>query len=181
MPAPKPAWNTSRIFERLDERRGEGKVWVVMLGKIALFYEVCPEFLEMPGEMLTVMVANHPRVPDDEYGFLEAYCADPKCDCRVAYLTVVGKSRPGKVLAQITFGWEPLDFYVKWMGAKEADAMICDLKGPALMHMAPQSKLAPALLELLAPKLQEDLYVQQIKRHYFKFKAVLCQPGGRRK
>jgi hypothetical protein len=150
-----------------------------MLGKIAFLYDFCPEFLG-PGEMRTVMVANHPRVPDDEYGLLEAYCADAKCDCRVVFLTVVGKSRPGDVLARITFGWEPLEFYVEWMGVKEADPEIRALKGPALMHMAPQSKLAPPLLELLAPKLQEDLYVTQIKRHYFKLKAALCQPDGRR-
>jgi len=89
-------------------------------GKIRLVYEVCPELLDLPDQMKVIMVQNHPQLPNGSYALVDGYCADPHCDCRVAYLFVHEESHPHKILASITLGWEPLAFYVKWMGVKKA-------------------------------------------------------------
>jgi len=142
-------------------------------GEIVPFYEVCPDAGE---EMRVMRVQGHPRLPDGDYGLVDAFCADPDCDCRVIYIFVVSESRPGK-LASITFGWEPLEFYRKWMRADKVDDHTRDLKGPALMSMAPQTELAGALLELVALRLQESWYVDLLKRHYRQFKDALRRNG----
>jgi len=135
-------------------------------GEIVPFYEVCPTDAE---EMLVMPVRNHPHLPDGDYGLIDGFCADPDCDCRVIYIFVVSESRPG-VLASITFGWEPLEFYRKWMRSDKIDDVIRDLKGPALMPMAPQTEFSHALLALVALRLKERSYVDFLKRHYRQFK-----------
>lgn len=137
--------------------------------EIVPFYEVCPN----AGEEIRVMpVRNHPRLPDGDYGLIDSFCADPDCDCRVIYIFVVSESQPG-VLTSITFGWEPLEFYRKWMKADKVDDVIRDLKGPALMSMAPQTEFSHALLELVTLRLKERSYVDFLKRHYRQFKDAL--------
>jgi hypothetical protein len=139
-----------------------------MSGEIVPFYEVCPDAKK---EMLVLTVQGHPRLPDGDYRLFDAFCADPDCDCRVISIFVVEESRG--VLALITFGWEPLEFYQEWMGADKVDDEIRELKGPALMSMAPQTELADALLELVAQRLEEQPYVDLLKRHYRQFKDAL--------
>lgn len=136
---------------------------------IVPFYEVCPNAGE---EMRVISVQNHQRLPDGAYGLIDSFCADPDCDCRVIYIFVVSESRPG-VLASITFGWESLEFYRKWMGVDKVDDVIRNLKGPALMPMAQQTKFSHALLELVALRLKEHSYVDLLKRHYRQFKDAL--------
>ncbi len=138
-------------------------------GEIVPFNEVCPDI----DEMLVIPVRNHTLLPDGDYGLVDGFCADPDCDCRVIYIFVMAESRPGRKLASITFGWEPLEFYRKWMRADKIDDGIRALKGPALMSMAPQTDLADALLELVAPRLRERSYADLLKRHYRLFKDSL--------
>ena len=141
-------------------------------GDIVPFFDVCSE-LAGAEDTLLISVRNHPRLPDDNYALIDAYCSDPGCDCRVAYLCAVPESQPSKQVALITFGWEPLEFYQEWMGSEALNEEARSLKGPALMLMAPQSELAPELLELVKPKLRETAYIELLKRHYRQFKAVL--------
>ena len=100
----------------------------------------------------------------------KAYCQQRIDFCR-EYLERY--KDPSELNASITFGWEPLEFYQKWMGAETLDNEARALKGPALMSMVPQSELAPELLELVIPKLRETAYVELLKRHYYQFKAAL--------
>lgn len=120
---------------------------------------------------MRVMVRDHPRLPDGDYGLIDGFYAAPDCDCRVIYIFVVSESQ-GK-LALITFGWEPLEFYRQWMRADIVDDQIRALKGPALMSMTPQTELADALLELVALRLQDSWYVYLLKRNYQRFKDTL--------
>ncbi len=129
--------------------------------------------------MRTVMLQNYPGVPDDTYGVVDAYCADPSCDCRVAYLFIVSQRHPGPQLASITVGWEPLSFYQKWMGSSKGDDTARELKGPSLMAMTPQSPLAPAFLEIMSAKLQDPEYLDFFRARYYQFKSLLPhQPRG---
>ncbi len=95
-----------------------------MSGEIVPFYEVCPD---VGLEMRQITVRNHPRLPNGVYDLVDSYCGDPNCDCRVAYLFITRDTQPTAALASMTFGWEPLDFYVKWMGVN--DEITHDLKG----------------------------------------------------
>ncbi len=158
------------VTTRKNTGQGKKQQRRYVTGEIVPYYEVCPDIRP---EMRRIAVRNHPRLPDDVYNLVDAYCGDPRCDCRVIYIFVIGDSRPGRTLANITFGWELLEFYRKWMGIEKADDTVRALKGPALMPMAPQTDLAPVLLELVSPRLQETEYVELLKRHYHQFKATL--------
>ncbi len=122
--------------------------------------------------MSSITVHRHSQLPSDKYALIDSYCTDLDCDCRVVYIFVVSQSQQRQV-ASITFGWQSLEFFRKWMGADEVDDMIRDLKGPALMPMGPQSEFAPILRELVGERLQEKAYVQLLKRHYKEFRKAL--------
>jgi len=79
-----------------------------MSGEILPFYSVCPAIAET--EMRWISIKIHPKLPDGDYGLADAYCADPNCDCRVIYLWVIAENAPGRILASINYGWEPLRF-----------------------------------------------------------------------
>ena len=88
-------------------------------------------------------------VPDGDYLFLEAYCTDPKCDCRRVLLTVVN-SATGEVAATVGFGFSPDD----------------PMGGPYLDLINPQSSYADAMFELVSASLQDPGYVARLERHY---------------
>jgi len=61
-------------------------------------------------------------MPADEYGFLEFYCDDTRCDCRRVIIKVLGHHSGDKVWATISYGWEAPEFYRKWAGTDLLDA-----------------------------------------------------------
>lgn len=60
------------------------------------FFEIFPEQGER--ETRTITTRGYLGLPADEYALVEAYCPDPKCDCRRVMINVVGRrqmhSRP---------------------------------------------------------------------------------------
>lgn len=126
-----------------------------------------------PNDLRTMTLRDHAELPDGRYLFVDAYCTDLDCDCRVAYLFIIRESTD-ESLAAITFGWQSLDFYRRWARLEKADDVIRDLKGPALMPMAPQSQYAPLLLELVTEHLKDPDYVRTLKKHYWEFRRVLA-------
>jgi hypothetical protein len=38
------------------------------------------------------LLEDNPPVPADEYGLVEHYCSDPKCDCRRVMLSVFARA-----------------------------------------------------------------------------------------
>lgn len=52
--------------------------------------------------------------PPDTYLLFENYCCDKKCDCRKVMINFVGKNS-GKIFETISYGWEDLSYYVKWL------------------------------------------------------------------
>jgi len=109
-----------------------------------------------------------PGLPDGEYGFLELYCDDPACDCRRAVIQVIAPTSGANVWATINYGWESLEFYEKWVGHKETARDAC---GATLDPINLQSEYAGALLRLFTQILQDQAYVERLKRHYLLFKA----------
>ncbi|MDR2712478.1 MAG: hypothetical protein LBB91_05125 [Clostridiales bacterium] len=117
-------------------------------------------------------------IPAAEYGLIEMYCNEKKCDCRRVFLNVVSSQTQDSV-AVIAFGWENEKFYARWMGfGKHLNRQelldVRELKGPCLNRMSPQSKYAPEILKLVTEcVLNDDVYVNRLKRHYKLFKEIV--------
>lgn len=148
-----------------------------------MFHELCPEVGLRETRTVALPAGSDLGLPADSYAFLELYCSETGCDCRRVYFQVVAQSNPGVVLAVISWGWEPLEFYRRWGSfpktAKDAKGM----KGPALAPLNRQSDLAPALLELAGNVLlSSPEYVERIKRHYALFRGKIDgrKDGGRK-
>jgi hypothetical protein len=125
--------------------------------------------------VIAVKIQGASSVPDGEYAFFDAYCADPHCDCRVAYLTVWSE-QADEFLAYISVGWEALSFYEQWMKAPRLPGMgPVDIKRPSLMPLMPQSRLAQPLLKVLRSYLEDPEHLELFTARYFQFKAQLAQ------
>ncbi len=115
-------------------------------------------------EMRTFAVHGYPGLPDDEYALLEAYCTDPRCDCRRVMLNVVARrdAEEGRMsyLASISYAFDRR----------------AEFPGPALDPLNPQSEYAHNILEIVAQILAKDTaYVARLKRHY----QLAKQPIGK--
>ena len=112
------------------------------------------------------------ELPVGEYGFIEHYCDEHDCDCRRVLLQVTTPQAPRAALATINFGWEPIEFYTRWMhGDEVAGREIIDA---SLDPLHPQSPLADYLLDIFRRDLMTDAaYVARLARHCQMFKRDL--------
>ncbi len=125
-------------------------------------------------ETRTIKVASLADIdlPPRDYTFLEMYCDEPGCDCRRVFFNVLASPR-GETVAVIAYGWESVDYYARWMGDDDPES-IPELKGPTLNFCSPQSKHAPALLDLFRNVLLNDEeYMERVKRHYRMFREAI--------
>ncbi|MGV8120124.1 MAG: hypothetical protein AB2L14_10235 [Candidatus Xenobiia bacterium LiM19] len=144
----------------------------------APFFQYFPDIARMETRAISVPEGSPSGLPADDYGFVELYCDEPGCDCRRVFFNVMSNSA-GKDLAVIAWGWESREFYKRWLGSNDR-RVIDELKGPSLNIGSPQSRLAPILLELVKDVLlEDDEYVERIKRHYRMFREkVDITPEG---
>ena len=139
-----------------------------------MFHDICQEIALQETRSIALPSNSGYDLPADDYGFLEMYCSEAGCDCRRVYFHVVAMSNPTAVLAMISWGWEPLEFYRRWGNYPGAEKDAKGMKGPALALMNKQSKLAPALLELVKDVLlASPEYVERIKQHYTLFRKKI--------
>ena len=118
------------------------------------------------GETRVVTVQSDGFLPKGEFGFLEFYCPDPKCDCRRVNLRVT--SPDGRAWATISYGWESKRFYSRWARANRNGA---DMAGASLDPLNTQSPFADAFLSFFNDMIVTDQkYVERLKRHYRMFK-----------
>jgi hypothetical protein len=142
----------------------------------APIYDVLPDIGMRETRVITVMSNNPFNLPAGEYGLVEMFCNDKKCDCRRVIIMVM-YSVTEKPVAYISFGWESVEYYAKWMnlGKKvdlsEMDAP--DLRSAIEMHgahlntLSPQSEFALSILEMFkAIALNDKEYIERIKLHY---------------
>jgi len=120
-------------------------------------------------------------IPPGEYGFVEFYCNDIKCDCRRVQIRVCSEDRPpDNSWAGINFGWERVGFYRKWLKASKEDAS--EITGASLEPFAVNSECADCFLQLFRTHLITDQeYVDRLARHYRLFKQSLKKTSGIRK
>ena len=120
-------------------------------------------------ETRSISISNHPELPNDDFGFFEAYCDDEDCDCRRVMFNVASRNRE-EFVAVIAYGWESKAFYAHWYRKNDPE-IIRELQGPTLNLGSQQSDLAPALLKLVSDRLLKDpAYIERLKRHYRMFK-----------
>jgi len=138
-----------------------------------------PFFGEFPkiaaNQTRTITVFNNAGdLPTGEYGFLNSYCSDKKCDCRRVMINVVSPSLKPKdhPLAVFSFGWESKSFYRKW-SPRMPDEELAWFKGPALDPFHPQSRYSEALLVHFKMLLQDKNYHNRLIRHYVMFKQKI--------
>lgn len=129
---------------------------------LTLLAEIYPELAL--AETRTVATKGYPGLPDDEYALLEAYCLDPKCDCRRVMLNVTSRreTEMGKMRYLASIGY-----------AFDRDA---EFPGPELDPLNPQSQHAGALLELVEQILADPAYVARLERHYRLAKEAASSP-----
>lgn len=143
-----------------------------------LFHDLCPTIAEAETRTLTLPTPQK-GIPAGSYAFLEMFCDEVICDCRRVMFMVMSASR--NVEAVIAWGWENVDFYDEWLGRIDP-AIAAEMKGPCLNLGSPQSKIAPALLDLVNQVLLADAaYVDRVKRHYALFRSKIGRPTGKKK
>lgn len=117
-----------------------------------LFAHIYPEIAL--AETRSFTTRGHLKLPDDEYAIFEAYCPDPKCNCRRVMLNVVSRRdvEKGKMqyLASISYGFDRDE----------------EFAGPELDILNPQSRYSRALLEIVEQILEDPDYVARLKKHY---------------
>lgn len=111
-------------------------------------------------ETRSVLVRRHPKLPDDDYTFAEAYCVDRGCDCRRVMLNVFADRR-AEWLATISYAFDEDD----------------PDPGPFLDPLNPQSEHARELLKLCQETVLADPdYLDRLERHYHMVKAAMSDP-----
>lgn len=96
-------------------------------------------------------------LPDDEYGLLESYCLDPRCNCRRVMLNVAGR-RQQAILATASYGFD-------------RDAAMA---GPFLDPLNPQSAYADTLFQLVDEVILDPAYVARLEAHYYQVKGAMA-------
>jgi len=137
------------------------------------FRQHFPEVAENETRMI-IVYEEYPHIglPLGVYLFEEMYCDEPGCDCRRVVWYVVCSCRKG-IQAMIGWGWEPREYYVKWMG--DDDPLIIDnFKGPDLHMPSPYTDISDILLRFVKEVLVNDReYTERIKRHYKMFRELV--------
>lgn len=138
-----------------------------------LFHDYFPEIAERETRTITMFPGSNVGLPAGEYAFLEMFCDEPGCDCRRVFFYVIS-SVTREVEAVVAYGWDSPDFYAKWLKYDDDLLTVANLKGPILNFGSPQSRLAPAILDLVQDVLlQDNAYVNRIKHHYKLFREKM--------
>ena len=135
------------------------------------FHHLFPEMAEAETRSITVLTDDDEYgLPPGDYGFCEMFCNERGCDCRRVFFYVLASFRPGPQ-AVVAWGWEPPEFYAKWLHDDDPE-MLDDLVGPCLNIGSPQTELSGGILGLVRDVLLADeAYVERVKRHYWLFRA----------
>lgn len=132
------------------------------------FYTRCKNITLKETRRITIS-AKDLGVPLGEYDMVENYCSDDSCDCRKVMINFIEVKPPHRILATIGYGWESLEFYIKWM---YGDKDIAEhLVGAYLELGGYQSEYSRNFLEIFNARLSKE-YTDTIKKHYKIFKKL---------
>jgi len=125
------------------------------------FFEVFPAVAQRETRSATTF--GREDLPDAEYGFIEMYCVDPKCDCRRAIIKVISHDLPEVEIATLSYGWDTAAFYRDFLRGFSDGR---DATGVQLERLSDQSELAEGGRTLFEEMLQDPEYKTRIERHY---------------
>lgn len=136
------------------------------------FHELFPEIGMAETRSIAVLTDDgESGLPPGDYGFCEMFCNERGCDCRRVFFYVMA-SFSDEPQAVIAWGWEPREFYAKWLHGDDDPAVLDELVGPCLNLGSSATELAPGILRLVCNVLLADEeYVERVKRHYWLFRA----------
>lgn len=136
----------------------------------AQFFTQFPELAVVETRTITVLKEGD-ILPKGEYGMVDLYCTDKKCDCRRVMIQVFKTAdlKDPELVAVLSFGWEPKAFYLNWSPSMP-EAELAWFKGPALDPFQPQSPYAKDILEVFKEMLRDEAYRTRFIRHYAMFK-----------
>jgi len=144
------------------------------------FRDHFPEVANPETRMITINRDGYLGLPAGDYLLFEMFCDEPGCDCRRVFFSV-GFVPRRRMVAVVAYGWEPPEFYARWMGNNDPQD-IRELKGPILNLASPQSELAPAILRMIESLIVPDeRYIERVKAHYRMFREKIDGKGGARK
>jgi hypothetical protein len=127
------------------------------------FHYLFPE--EAADEGRTVVPLGRAGLPNRTFVFMEAYCADARCDCRRVMLNVIDAETHDHV-ATINYAFEP------------PKPPFDDEPQMFLDPLNPQTAMSPAFLELTADMLAHDRgYHDRLVRHYTMWKNIVDDPS----
>lgn len=131
------------------------------------FSSRCPKIAEKETRIVKVQNPSWGIEPG-HYLFLELFCNDDTCDCRRATIHVVDID--GNNCANISYGWESLEFYTKFMyGDKESAESVV---GAQLLLDQPQTDDSNKFLNLFISMVENPAYANRIQSHYDLFKNL---------
>lgn len=127
------------------------------------FHALFPD--EAESECRTVMPFGSHVLPNRTFVFVEAYCVEPKCDCRRVMVNVIDAEEHRHV-ATINHGFEPPEPAFEDEGQTFLDPL------------NPQSSMSEAFLDLFEEVIASDeAYRQRLERHYTMWKRVVDDPS----
>ena len=127
------------------------------------FHTLFPE--EAKNECRSVTPFNDPALPSRAFLFVEAYCVEPKCDCRRVMINVIDTERREQV-ATINHAFE----MPKPPFEDEGQTFLDPLN--------PQSPLSDAFLEMFEKMIaNDDAHAVRLERHYKMWKRVVDDPS----
>ncbi len=135
------------------------------------FYQYLPAVAEMETRVITLTTSvNEFGLPAGQYAFVESFCNE--CDCRRVFLNVINPNFKEPV-AVITWGWETKQFYLKWFGSNDEDA-IKEMMGSSLSIMSKQSAISLKVFNMCNHLLlKNNDYTLRVKKHYDLFRKEL--------
>ena len=120
---------------------------------------------EAANECRTVTPLNRADLPSRTFLFMEAYCAETRCDCRRVMLNVIDAESHDHV-ATINYAFDPPK-----PSFDDPGQMFLD-------PLNPQTELSPAFLELTADMVASDrAYHDRLVRHYTMWKSIVDDPS----
>lgn len=134
------------------------------------FFFLFPDLAQQ--ETRVVHLRGHADLPDGEFGFIESYCNENNSDCRRVLINVMNPATGSKIWATINYGWESVEFYEKWIGNKKDAIQAAEA---TLDPFNPQTQYSPAFLRMFQWMLEDEAYVERLKRHYALFQQAIRQ------
>lgn len=137
------------------------------------FFKKCPEVAD--AETRTVMIFDEKLygIPEGQYAFIENYCSDPKCDCRKVMINIIRvDDQSGDNIGTISYGWEKLSFYTKWLYGDSELAK--EMKGPSIElggHISTHPEVAIKLFKKAG--LGDSTFTDRLPKHYALFKKAI--------